>query len=139
MNLTLSSIPKRERTRAIMSRERTRGMCGLSCADDCSNYSLTKRNDPKELETSAKQWSLEDGTEYTVKDIICLGCWEDDEKVASCARKCAVRGCARGKGVDNCGRCVEYPCYTIKELFNRYSASAEGMVQFLNIPLGTMK
>jgi hypothetical protein len=104
-----------------MSGEGTRSMCGLSCVDDCSNHSLTKRNDPKELETSAKQWSLEDGTEYTVKDIICHGCWEDDDKVASCARECTVRRCARGKGVENCIRCEEYPCSTLKELLAGYS------------------
>jgi hypothetical protein len=119
----------------MMDGERTRGKCGLSCVDDCSNHSLTKLGDIKELEKAAMEWSIEDGKEYSVEDIICHGCWEDDDRVASCAIECAVRRCVRDRGVENCGRCCEYPCSTIKELLAGYSASAEGMVQFLNIPL----
>jgi hypothetical protein len=128
-------IKDQNRTSVMMNGPRTRGMCGLSCAEDCSNHILTLKNDRIELEKAAKQWSEEDGKGYSLEDIICHGCWEGDEKVASCAMECAVRRCARDRGVENCGRCGEYPCSTIKELLAGYSASAEGMVQFLNIPL----
>jgi hypothetical protein len=50
----------------------------------------------------------------------CLGCWgQDDSKPEHC-RKCKIKTCASGQGIDFCFNCSTFPCAIIKRLDKSY-------------------
>ncbi len=80
--------------------------CGLYCGS-CTAFMATQENKTKEL---AGQWQKEE------EDIICYGCKSD--KVASFCRTCALKECARKKGLEFCYQCTDYPCDRLDEFRN---------------------
>ena len=71
------------------------GYCGLYCGG-CQAYQET---------TTGKKPADEDSTR-------CLGC--ASEVVASWCQECAIKDCARQKGLRTCRPCEEYPCEKLK-------------------------
>ncbi len=87
--------------------------CGNDCAA-CPRYTAHPyEKTPEELRHTAELW-LKIGYRDRVvsnEEIACTGCKPENW----CRYR--VVGCAREKGVENCGRCGEYPCAQIKECF----------------------
>jgi hypothetical protein len=57
---------------------------------------------------------------YLRKKKPCLGCrGQEDAKPEHC-RKCKIKDCALGQGIDFCFDCTSFPCVTIKRLDKSY-------------------
>ncbi|MEJ2662539.1 MAG: DUF3795 domain-containing protein [Spirochaetia bacterium] len=80
--------------------------CGLYCGS-CTAFLATKENRIKEL---ADEW------QRPVEDVECHGC--KSEKLAVYCRTCALKQCARQKGLEFCFQCAEYPCPQLDEFKN---------------------
>lgn len=69
--------------------------CGLYCAA-CPSYMATQRGDCKELGL-----------------VECKGC-KSDTLTGEWCKDCALKKCAREKGLDFCYECKEYPCESLE-------------------------
>ena len=99
--------------------------CGLNCLD-CLAYKATQSNSDDEREKVAKIWSAQFGHQFSAGDINCDGCLSDSKRLFSHCRVCAVRKCASGKGIANCGYCTDYPCNDVAFIINNVpSAKSE--------------
>ncbi len=88
--------------------------CGLMCTS-CDAYLATRDDDESRARATAAAWSQQFGIEVAVDDVWCDGCLVGGKKCAHCG-ECAIRACARERGVANCGGCDDYPCSTVSEL-----------------------
>jgi hypothetical protein len=95
--------------------ERMIAYCGLVCTD-CPASDATKTGDEKKARETATLWAKEYGIEVTVDDIWCDGCLVEGKKCSHC-RVCDIRACGVKRGVENCGRCDEFPCARIEAFF----------------------
>jgi len=68
---------------------------------------LGTREDPNRLETIAGR------LQKPVEELLCDGC-RSERRSFYCREKCVMAKCARGKGLDFCGECDEYPCGDLK-------------------------
>ena len=50
----------------------------------------------------------------------CLGCLAEDEGKPERCRKCAIKACARDKGVTRCHECADFPCRRVRDLEKSY-------------------
>jgi hypothetical protein len=50
----------------------------------------------------------------------CDGCLGDDARKPERCRSCAIKDCARGKGLAYCHECCDFPCKRIKSLDKSY-------------------
>jgi hypothetical protein len=91
--------------------------CGLDCGK-CRAYVATRRRDYASAAEIARLWSNPEEGDYKPEDIWCDGC-HSDRLHAFCA-KCPVRICAKEKGIENCGRCVDYPCGKLGSLWGSW-------------------
>ena len=88
------------------------------CGDDCSicpRYTATQGGDIAGLRKAAEIWYAM-GVRDVIKspeDMFCHGCLT----IAKCTY--GIRECAQGKGVDNCGRCDDYPCDRVQQAFEK--------------------
>ncbi len=89
--------------------------CGLVCTD-CPAYLATQAEDEKKARETADLWAREYGIKVTVADVWCDGCSAEGKKCAHCA-ECEIRACGIGNGVENCGRCADFPCSKIEAFF----------------------
>ena len=89
--------------------------CGIDC-NECAAYRATQADDDAKRAKVAALWSRMFGTQITVADINCDGCRQDDGRLFGHCRTCAVRLCAREKGLDSCGRCSDYSCRNLDGL-----------------------
>jgi hypothetical protein len=94
--------------------ERMIAYCGLVCTD-CPAYEATKNNDQKKAEETAALWTKHYGVDVKVEHIWCDGCLVEGKKCAHCF-ECAVRACARDKGVIHCGACADFACNTVEQI-----------------------
>ena len=92
--------------------------CGLDCSK-CRAYVATRGSDYASATETARRWSNPEEGDYKPEDIWCDGCHSDHRLHAFCA-KCPVRACAKGKGLDNCGGCGEYPCEKLGSLWGSW-------------------
>ena len=102
------------------------GCCGDDC-ELCPRYIASQINDVAKLIEAAILWKKVGLREKIMspEEMICLGCLS----LAYCHYD-NIRECARNKGISNCGKCMEYPCDSIKEVFNRtnhYARQCEKM------------
>jgi len=82
--------------------------CGLTCTE-CPAYLATQANTVERLKDIALSWSSEYGMKLDPDDVWCDGCPRDGRKFSHC-NDCAIRACARNKGLDTCAACEEYAC-----------------------------
>ncbi len=93
------------------------GACGLVCSN-CDAFIATANNNQEQLEQVAALWrKIYKNDDIAADNIRCTGCMSDGkEKSGFCLYVCKVKRCATQKQVENCGRCSEFPCFTIDEL-----------------------
>ncbi len=89
--------------------------CGLICTD-CPAFIATKANDEKKARETAELWASQFGVKVAVSDVWCDGCIAGGKKCAHCA-ECEIRACGTAHGVENCGRCPDFPCEKIEAFF----------------------
>jgi hypothetical protein len=55
---------------------------------------------------------------YEPEDITdCDGCWTDEGRLFSACKGCAIRKCARRRGLESCAFCDEYVCERLEAFF----------------------
>jgi hypothetical protein len=89
------------------------GFCGDDCSV-CPRYLATQSGDAGQFRKVADLWHRV-GYRDTIMpkdDLACHGC----SRRTRCDRM-AVRECAVEKGVENCGKCENYPCEKILQTF----------------------
>ena len=91
--------------------------CGLDC-EQCDAYIATLHDDQALREKTAKLWAALNHAPILPEHINCQGCRADGAKTVFCEQLCAVRRCARQRGVDTCGDCPEVEtCPTVGAIF----------------------
>ena len=91
--------------------------CGLDC-EQCDAYIATLHDDQALREKTAKLWAALNHAPILPEHINCQGCRADGAKTVFCEQLCAVRRCARQRGVDTCGDCPEMEsCPTVGAIF----------------------
>lgn len=91
--------------------------CGLDC-EQCDAYIATLHDDQALREKTAKLWAELNHAPILPEHINCQGCRADGAKTVFCEQLCAVRRCARQRGVDTCGDCPEVEtCPTVGAIF----------------------
>ena len=91
--------------------------CGLDC-EQCDAYIATLHDDQALREKTAKLWAELNHAPILPEHIHCQGCRADGVKTVFCEQLCAVRRCARQRGVDTCGDCPEVEtCPTVGAIF----------------------
>lgn len=91
--------------------------CGLDC-EQCDAYIATLHDDQALREKTAKLWAELNHAPILPEHIHCQGCRADGAKTVFCEQLCAVRRCARQRGVDTCGDCPEVEtCPTVGAIF----------------------
>ena len=83
--------------------------CGLNCFE-CGAFLATKENDDQKRAEVAQEWSKLFKVEIKPEDINCEGCLSDGGRVFNYCKVCKIRKCGKGKGLENCGYCDDYPC-----------------------------
>jgi hypothetical protein len=92
------------------------GYCGINC-NECAAYKGTVNTDVGLLEKAAGgYWN----GAYSAQEWVCLGCTPADQGLlAKFCATCKIRGCAIGKGVQNCAACADYEsCTMLKDFIN---------------------
>ncbi|NNK84195.1 MAG: DUF3795 domain-containing protein [Desulfobacterales bacterium] len=97
------------------------GYCGDDC-ELCPRYIATESNDREKLKEAAFLWKKVGLTDQIVtpEEMICNGC--------ASLEKCHyndIRECVRDKEISNCGKCNDYPCDKINEVFEKTSSYAQ--------------
>lgn len=91
--------------------------CGLDC-EQCDAYIATLHDDQALREKTAKLWAALNHAPILPEHINCQGCRADGAKTVFCEQLCAVRRCARQRGVVTCGDCPEMEsCPTVGAIF----------------------
>ncbi|NLI98041.1 DUF3795 domain-containing protein [bacterium] len=83
--------------------------CGLNCGA-CPVLGANERGDEEWIKKAA------DEEPCTVNDLRCHGCKTD--VTAMFCTDCGMRLCARGKGLEFCSECGDFPCQTIANFRN---------------------
>jgi len=97
------------------------GYCGDGC-NACPRYVATQSGDVERLKEVAALWKRAGWRDAIVpaQEMICHGC----ASVKWC-RYNDVRLCAQERGIDNCGKCTDYPCEKIEVVFAQTQAYAK--------------
>ncbi len=91
-------------------------ICGLICTE-CPTYLATQKNDDDERQKVAEQWSKLFKMKIEPDDINCDGCLSESERHFNYCTVCKIRQCGKGKGVQNCAYCADYPCTLLEQWF----------------------
>lgn len=87
--------------------------CGLDC-EQCAAYLATRNDDQALRERTAKLWAELNHAPILPEHINCQGCRAAGVKTVFCDSLCAIRKCARNRGVATCGDCPELDgCQTV--------------------------
>ena len=94
--------------------------CGDSCTD-CLRHVATMSGNLEQLREVGLLWQRVGWRKHIVapEEIICHGC-QDIEKCEYQVKECCIE-----KGLQNCGRCTEYPCAKIEKAFEITEQNAE--------------
>lgn len=95
------------------------GYCGIVCSD-CPVLLASQKNDDVERRRVAEIFTKQYGHEYKAEDINCDGCVGDGARVFRYCGLCEIRKCGKGKNVNNCASCGDYPCEKLAKLFAGY-------------------
>ena len=95
------------------------GYCGDDC-NYCPRYLATVSGDEKRLEEVAVLWQMIGWRNGPTppEEMICHGC----ETVKQCGF--GIRECAIEKGIENCGKCRDYPCEKLSKIFENNEKEA---------------
>jgi hypothetical protein len=96
--------------------------CGLECKS-CPIHlaTLTQNLSRQQMmrKSIAEQCSQHYSMDFQPGDINdCDGCKANTGRLFSGCLKCEVRKCAGKKNIENCAFCCDYPCNSLKALFN---------------------
>jgi hypothetical protein len=95
--------------------------CGLTC-HTCPIYLATRKENKEEqarmrVEIS-RRCKEQYGMKYEPEDITdCDGCRTEGGRLFSACKDCAIRNCARQKGVETCAHCTDYVCGKLEAFF----------------------
>ena len=95
--------------------------CGLVC-QTCPIYLATREENKEEqarmrVEIS-RRCKEQYGMKYEPEDITdCDGCRTEGGRLFSACKDCAIRNCARQKGVETCAHCTDYVCGKLEAFF----------------------
>lgn len=105
------------------------GYCGDDC-EQCPRYIATKSNDVEKLKEAAILWEKVGLNDQVVppEEMVCNGC----ASLEHCHYN-DIRECISGKNISNCGKCKDYPCDKINEVFNRTSLYARQCKEKCNL------
>ena len=93
------------------------------CGDDCNycpRYLATQSGNEEHLKEVAAFWQMIGwrDNEESLEKISCHGC----STVKTCGL--GIKDCVIEKGVDNCGKCSEYPCRKLLKIFKNNEKEA---------------
>jgi len=95
--------------------------CGLVCASCPIHLATLESNTAEQEKMRAEIVRLcqeHYGLAYTREDISdCDGCRSESGRLFSGCRNCAIRNCARQKGLETCADCGEYACARLEAFF----------------------
>lgn len=102
-------------------------VCGNDC-EKCPRYTATLSKRPEELEKVRLMWIQAGWRDESVdiNELLCSGCSDSN----FC--RYGVVACASARGVVNCGRCDDYPCYRIEAMLEQSVQNASKCRQFLD-------
>lgn len=86
--------------------------CGIDCSQ-CEEHCATMKRDTAAFEDLVAYWRQE-YPNATRDEIACYGCREEGDRVFFLCHRCIIRTCARGRGVNTCAECKDYPCEALK-------------------------
>lgn len=102
--------------------------CGLDC-EQCDAYIATLHDDQALREKTARLWAELNHAPILPEHINCQGCRADGVKTVFCEQLCAVRRCARQRGVVTCGDCPEMEsCPTVGAIFTNNPQAKENLI-----------
>ncbi len=95
--------------------------CGLIC-QTCPIYLATReKNQGKQTQMRteiARQCNERYGVRYQPEDIAdCDGCRTEGGRLFPPSQSCAIRICAKQKGIENCACCDGYTCEKLEAFF----------------------
>ena len=101
--------------------------CGLTC-QTCPILLATRQENREEQARMraeiARLCKEHYGMDYTPEDITdCDGCRTEGGRLFSASTNCAIRKCAREKGLENCAYCPEYACSKLEAFFRTETAA----------------
>jgi hypothetical protein len=97
--------------------------CGLDCMQ-CGAYIAKRENNDELRRETAEKWNKLYNLGVKPEDMNCDGCLTEIIGHSDCA----IRKCARGKGLLNCGYCGDYPCQKL----DKYFQTAPGCKEMLD-------
>jgi hypothetical protein len=95
--------------------------CGLVC-QTCPIYLATREENKEEQSRMrveiSRRCKEQYGMKYEPEDITdCDGCRTEGGRLFSACKDCAIRNCARQKGVETCAHCTDYVCGKLEAFF----------------------
>lgn len=87
--------------------------CGFDCCK-CPFFEYTRTRDAALEKKLIEKFSTPQ-KQFTADDLICYGCRADNASAHKFCAECAIRLCALGRGLQNCGQCAFFPCSTLKK------------------------
>jgi hypothetical protein len=112
--------------------------CGLVC-QTCPIYLATRVESQEERERMrveiAQLCREQYGMAYEPQDITdCDGCREDEGRLFSACKDCAIRKCARQRGLESCASCGEYVCERLETFFASEPAARTRLDEMRGVP-----
>ena len=95
------------------------GYCGDDC-NQCPRYLATQSDDEEQFRKVAELWRIVGWriTDEPPENLTCHGC----DSLDIC--ELGMRDCAMAKGLDSCGKCADYPCEKMKDIFKNNQREA---------------
>ena len=119
--------------------------CGIDCKE-CASYKVTVEQDLKAAELLVEWYKScgwiekSEGAEAVMKKSpLCKGCWNSTD---DCFFKCGCnnidfRICCKGKQINHCGECSEFPCEHYKEWVSWGEHHQKAMEYLLSLKANT--
>ena len=97
----------------------TIGYCGDEC-NQCPRYLATQSGDEALFKKVAAMWRTVGWriTDEPLEKLACRGC----ASLEIC--ELGIRDCVMAKGLDSCGKCADYPCDKMKDIFKNNEREA---------------
>ena len=113
------------------------GVCAIHIAHKDKNEKLKERLVNLYKGGVADKGTLPNSENLSTKDIHCGGCLSDD--LFMHCRQCEIRDCTKGKEIDGCHQCDDFPC----SIIDKFSMSVGRKVILRCVPyrkkIGTEK
>ena len=113
-------------TKLIPQKMKHMAYCGFDCGD-CPIFIATESNNYALRDELAPRYSDAD-KHLERREKGCCGCKSEISAVHPFCCECVYRICARKRGIESCGECVDYPCIEITS----NSALSKSSIDVLN-------